>query len=82
MTTDRPKVIQSVENDERNRCVDIVLGAGGRYGFQEWRREPEDPGNWSLMRDGGGAVHDSAVEAVAAARCQVPWFATIRPVAP
>ena len=68
------RVVDSFENDERNRCVDIVLRQGGCYGFQEWRREPEDPGNWSLMCDDGGVAFASEQEAIAAARVRVVWF--------
>lgn len=69
------RVVDSIENDERNRCVDIVLRTGTRYGFQEWRREPEDPGNWWLMCDDGGVRFASEQEAIAAARQRVVWFA-------
>lgn len=71
------RVVNSFENDVANRCVDIILRADGSYGFAEWRREPEDPGNWSLMCDDGGVKFASEQDAIAAARVRVVWFARI-----
>ena len=75
LVTPKPyRVVNSFENDVRNRCVDIVLHPDGRFGFQEWRREPEDPGNWAMLTDDGGARSESEADAIAAARRRVPWF--------
>ena len=68
------RVVNSFENEARDRCVDIVVRADGGYGFQEWRREPEDPGNWSLMCGDGGVSFDAPAQAEAAARERVAWF--------
>ena len=68
------RIVDSFENEARNRCVDIVVHDNALHGFQEWRREPEDPGNWSLMCDDGGIGYASAVEATAAACVRVAWF--------
>ena len=69
------RVINSFENADRTRCVDIVIHDDERYGFAEWRREPEDPGNWYRMADDGGARFNAEVDAIAAARLRVVWFA-------
>ncbi|MFJ5297717.1 hypothetical protein ACIQAL_14455 [Pseudomonas sp. NPDC088368] len=42
-------VLDSVENDERNRCVDIFVRTDGSYGFEEFRFDPED-GQWMKTR--------------------------------
>ena len=39
-------VVTSFENPEKDHCVDIFVRADGTYGYEEWRREPEDPGRW------------------------------------
>jgi len=70
----RYRVVDTFENEARNRCVDIVAHADGGHGFQEWRREPEDPGNWSLMCDDGGVAYPSVAEAITAACARVAWF--------
>ena len=74
MTAQRQRVATSFENQERTRCVDIVIHDDGCYGFAEWRREPEDPGNWYRMADDGGVKFTVEADAIAAARLRVPWF--------
>ena len=74
MDSKRQRVTASFENDARNRCVDIVLHDDGRYGFAEWRREPEDPGNWYRMADDGGVSYKSQQSALDAAHLRVAWF--------
>ena len=71
------RVVHSVENETATRCVDIVVWSDGQFGFQEWRREPEDPGNWWLLSEGGGMRHSSKTDAEAAARASVPWFGAL-----
>ena len=51
-----------------------MIHEDGRYGFAEWRREPEDPGNWNRMADDGGVKFVAEADAIAAARLRVPWF--------
>ena len=75
MDAKRQRVTNSFENADRTRCVDIVIHDDERYGFAEWRREPEDPGNWYRMADDGGARFNAEVDAIAAARLRVVWFA-------
>lgn len=81
MNSGKPRVTASFENPERNRCVDIVIHDDGHYGFAEWRREPEDPGNWYRMADDGGARFGTEAGAIAAAKQRVAWFAVTAPVA-
>ena len=40
-------VVDSIENFERDRCVDIFRRPDGSYGFEEFRRDPEDAGAWT-----------------------------------
>lgn len=68
-------VVSSIENGERNRCVDVFMRPDGTFGFDEWRREPEDPGGWSLMYRDSRAVFATKEEAVVAARRVIPWYA-------
>ena len=82
MAAHRNRVTSSYENDERNRCVDLVLRADGLHGFEEWRRESEDPGNWSLMCHDGGVSYTSASAALAAACGRVAWLAALQPKQP
>jgi hypothetical protein len=65
-------VVDSIENAEHDRCVDLFLRPDGTYGFEEFRRDVEDGGNWTPVAFFSGAswnskdaVLDAAVRAVA-----------------
>jgi hypothetical protein len=40
-------VFVSIENPEHDRCVDFFSRPEGRYGFEEFRRDVEDGGQWT-----------------------------------
>jgi hypothetical protein len=67
-------LIASFENREKDRCVDVFVRADGGYGYEEWRREPEDPGRWFRVSYFGGAVFAAPEQAIADARLKVAWF--------
>ena len=66
-------VVTSLHNDAVDRCVDIVKRPDGTFGFKEFRRDPEDSGRWTLVRDNprGYATEE---QAIAAARAAVAWL--------
>lgn len=68
------RVVTSIDNQERNRCVDIIQDNDGGYRFQEWRREPEDISGWFLMVDSSPRTFLSEREAIAAAQRAIAWF--------
>ncbi|MDA8741015.1 hypothetical protein N9M73_07815 [Rhodobacteraceae bacterium] len=43
---DKPKVVLSVNHDGAAICVDIFQRPDGTYGFEEYRRDPEDNTGW------------------------------------
>src|SRR6266403_513923 len=43
-------VLASRENAEGNRCVDIFRRDDGSFGFEEYRRDPEDRGGGGRQR--------------------------------
>jgi len=67
-------VIDSLENDEANRCVDLFTRADGSWGFEEYRRDPEDGGIWRRVAYYGQAVHATRAAALAAAATRVEWL--------
>lgn len=69
------RVIKSLENNERNKCVDIIQTADGSFRFQEWRRDTEDVHGWFLLHDSQPCTYESEVSAVNAARTVVGWLA-------
>jgi hypothetical protein len=40
-------VLESIENDAHDRCVDLFLRPDGSFGFEEFRRDVEDAGAWT-----------------------------------
>ena len=67
-------VAHSVDNQEQNRCVDIIQDLNGMFRFQEWRREPEDIYGWFLVLDSLPKTYPTAMEAIVAAKQTIAWF--------
>lgn len=67
----------SVENDERDRCVDVFHRPDGSFGFEEFRRDVEDAGAWTPLGYYSGAAYASSPAAYAAAEAAVSWLADI-----
>ncbi|MFL2787148.1 MAG: hypothetical protein ACJZ87_11825 [Paracoccaceae bacterium] len=43
---DKPKVVLSVNHDGATICVDVFQRSDGTFGFEEYRRDPEDNAGW------------------------------------
>ncbi|PKU21525.1 hypothetical protein [Telmatospirillum siberiense] len=67
-------VFSSIENHEGNRCVDLFRRPDGTFGFEEFRRDPEDAGAWTPVRYYSAAIYASEDETLRAAAGAVPWF--------
>jgi hypothetical protein len=68
------RVVRSVNNETEGLCVDIFVREDGSFGFQEYRRDVEDPSGWfpighHLYREFAG--EDDAFEAACAT---VAWL--------
>lgn len=70
-------VIASIENAQGDRCVDLFHRPDGSFGFEEFRRDPEDVGAWTPLAYHSGRGFAARAEAEAAARAAVPWFAEL-----
>lgn len=68
-------VVDSLENAEGNRCVDIFRRADGSFGFEEFRRDAEDRGAWTPVQYFSATRHDTRQAALVAARRAVLWLA-------
>jgi hypothetical protein len=68
-------VLASLENVEGNRCIDLFVRPDGTYGFEEFRRDPEDAGAWTPVQYYSGTAYGSKDEALAAAARSVQWLA-------
>ena len=68
-------VSASIENVEGNRCVDLFLRPDGTYGFEEFRRDPEDAGARTPVQHYSGVKYASKDDALTAATKAVSWLA-------
>jgi hypothetical protein len=57
-----------------NRCVDLFSRPNGTFGFEEFRRDPEDMGAYTAISYFSGHEYASEAAALAAARRLVPWL--------
>jgi hypothetical protein len=71
------KVLASLSTPSVDRCVDIFLRPGGTFGFEEFRRDPEDRGAWTPVAYFSGQDYDTEAEALAAARARVSWLGDV-----
>jgi hypothetical protein len=70
-------VFVSVENPDHDRCVDIFSRPDGSYGFEEFRRDIEDRGQWTPVQYYSGAIYRSADQALDTAERVVPWLSDV-----
>ena len=68
-------VVDSIENSTADRCVDLFLRPDGTYGFEEFRRDPEDAGAWTPLQYYAAATYASKDAALTAAMGAVIWLA-------
>jgi len=68
------KVLTSLENSAGDRCVDIFERADGTFGFEEYRRDPEDMSGWFSLHRYSQQVFATAEDALAQAKSRVEWL--------
>ena len=72
------KVIDSLEDPQGSRCVDILQREDGCFVFKEFRQDPEDAGRWTLVADYSQAGFATKDAALAAAAVAIAWFGAMR----
>ena len=70
-------VFASIENREHDRCVDFFSRPDASFGFEEFRRDPEDRGTWTPVQHYSGAAFAAADAAYDAAERAVSWLAQL-----
>jgi hypothetical protein len=68
------RVLASHQLADASRCVDIFARPDGTFGFEEFRRDPEDMGAWTPVASFSGRQYPSETEAVEAALQTVGWL--------
>lgn len=67
-------VIQSINYDGDTICVDIFQRPDGSFGFEEFRRDPEDGRGWFAIGHYGYADFTTALAALDAAKARIGWL--------
>lgn len=70
-------VLASHQTFEGNRCVDIFSRPEGTFGFEEFRRDPEDMGAWTPVSYFSEIEFTTEEETIAAACKAVPWLESL-----
>jgi hypothetical protein len=71
------RVLASPSTPAVDRCVDIFVRPDGTFGFEEFRRDPEDRGAWTPVAYYSVRELPTEADALAAARTAVPWLADV-----
>jgi len=67
-------VLVSHQTPEANRCVDVFSRPDGSFGFEEFRRDPEDMGAWTPIHYFSGHEYPTESDALRAAVEAVSWL--------
>jgi hypothetical protein len=70
-------VLASHQTPEADRCVDVFSRRDGTFGFEEFRRDPEDMGAWTAVSYYSCREYPTADAARIAAQQAVPWLSSI-----
>ena len=65
-------VSASHQTRDGSRCVDIFSRPNGTFGFEEFRRDPEDMGAWAPIAYFSGREYPTEASALQAARRLIP----------
>jgi hypothetical protein len=76
------RVLASPSTVAQDRCVDIFIRPDGTFGFEEFRRDPEDMGAWTPVAYYSEREFGTQDEAVDAARKRVPWLGEVLALEP
>lgn len=68
------KVLLSVNLGGDTVCVDVFQRREGSFGFDEFRRDPEDPRGWFSIGHHGDRTFETAEAALAAAKSEIGWL--------
>jgi hypothetical protein len=67
-------VLTSIAAEDSSRCVDLFEDPAGGFGFEEFRTDPEDVGEWTAIGGHSAVRYPTTQEAVERAFTAVPWL--------
>ena len=72
-------VYRSIESEDGIRCVDFFLRPDGTFGFEEFRRDPEDRGDWTPVAYYSAIAYPTEDVAIERALAHILWFFYVEP---
>jgi len=70
----KPLVVTSRNSADGLLCVDVFRREDGSFGFEEFRRDPEDASGWYAVGGFGDLRYGSAKDADHEAMTRVSWY--------
>lgn len=67
-------ILQSINDEAADRCVDVFQRPDGSVGFEEYRRDVEDTRGWFAIGGHARKAFANEKDAIAAALTAVPWL--------
>lgn len=67
-------VVRSINLPGDTICVDVFQRPDGTFGFDEFRRDPEDNRGWYSIGHYGAAVFNTSEAALTAAKAKISWL--------
>ena len=67
-------VIFSVNNDEGNLCLDIFIRENKTFGFEEFRKDPENINGWYKIGNYADKIYFNQKEAYENAVKKIRWL--------
>lgn len=68
------RVVESINNEAGDHCVDIFVRDDGSFGFEEFRRDHEDLRGWFSLQRYSGQAFPSFDAAMRQARASIAWL--------
>jgi len=77
MRQHKNRVLQSINQPGEQMCVDIFERPDGTFGFEEFRRDPEDGSGWFAVGRFAVLTFDNPDDARVEAIRRVAWLAAV-----
>ena len=71
------RVVASISNATDDHCVDIFVREDGSFGFEEFRRDPEDLSGWFSLHRYNLQTFATQDDALRQARLSIAWMAEL-----
>ena len=72
--TEKNRVLRSFETPDGQHCVDLFIRVDGTFGFENFRRDPEDASGWFAVGYFGERIFSDESQAMSEAKRVVPWL--------